>query len=282
MKNLLIAIMIASMYLLCSSIAFATEQRVVGVERHGNSVTIVYEGGEQKVVNSSTEVIEPVVAEVSSAAIAAFEVEAKTLEVSTVSKPVNDFVKFMKENTSLDLGMSFQMQEGADTSGQPIGFLALSRKQGSGAGLVMEASIPKYRIGLEYRPFPVCNELESSFYGSSLGSPQSVCFKNVIIGKVYLVHTSKYKLSAGWGVMQVSVNDNISLGGVKFPNSGAGSYNLFQLGGQYRFNRRFALGIDWEKFNVPIGNQIPGVPKLVTTYNDRLLLKAMLMLWGPK
>jgi len=130
------------------------------------------------------------------------------------------------------------------------------------------------RFAIEYIPLDHTRTLDTEFYGSSLGGIK-VITNNVIILKCFGVDNSRFGLSIGAGIESTQIEGAVSMGGFEFTTTGKGWSPIVQIGALYHMSKDFSLGLDYEKTNLQIRTEIPGVPDLVSSFTERFAAKVL-------
>lgn len=160
---------------------------------------------------------------------------------------------------------------GTDTSGQPTGFQTSSSDM-TGNDMDLAILVKVWLVGVEYRPLGHTSKHDTKFYGSSLGG-LNITTSNVILGKFYAVDEKKWNISIAYGTELTAIDGSIRMGGFKFQTSGDGWSPVLQLGAEYHLNKNWSLGAVYERSNIRIVTTIPGAPDLVTSRNDRVVVR---------
>lgn len=199
-----------------------------------------------------------------------FEPEVSTAAVTFTSK-AGGFLMKIKKVVDFETGTRVRTFNSLSNESQPNGFATMSSDQGK-SSLEPFAQIGMDRFAIEVLLLDHSRDLVTKFNGSTLGKLK-VTTGNTVIGKFFFWNSPQGGASIGLGTEHTKIDGAVSMGGFKFPTTGAGWSPVFQIGGEYRVGKYFTLGMDYERSNVRIVTTIPGVPDLVSVFDSRFAFK---------
>ena len=248
MKKFLIVVMFASMYVLCSSFAFATEKVTLVEVREKSETAIISFGDKKLVVTSKSEVLEPLSPAISTSATAEFEPMASELEIAEVeasTKSLKRQVKsFFQKERKLNLlfHSGIITMQGVESQSQPTGFATTPEQSGNTMYYSLEL---KYRwFGFEWRPSGREQVIPYMYNGATLGSLK-VTTDNAVCLKAYPLSSSKGNVSVGACKEHSTLKGNVAIGGFPLHSylKGGGWATKLQFGAQFNVHKRIGLNI---------------------------------------
>jgi len=175
---------------------------------------------------------------------------------------------------TFQIGADLRAFNSWDTSSQPIGFATTSSDEvGISGQISLQAKFRKFGLEYDFR-LGKDRTLDTQFYGASLGGIK-VNTNHALIWKFFPIDLPDWAASVGFGAEHTELSGAVSMGGFKFHTTGNGWSPVLQIGGWYHLTDWMSLRANYERVNVRIVTEIPGVPNLNSTNESRFILGLM-------
>ena len=174
--------------------------------------------------------------------------------------------KVINPKIEFDCGVRFKSFQGMDRV-LDRGFSTEASNE-TGVRLQPFVQLKVDKVALQFLQNDTEEILKTKIFDSSLGE-LTVNTPVVLIGKYFFINTPEYSVSIGLGAEYTEIGGAVSMGGFKFPTKGEGWSQVIQLSSRIDLTKQLSVGLDYEKSDLRIVTEIPGVPDLVTKYTDR-------------